>query len=281
MLQESPTFPKKHFLNEDLRGKNFDNTDLSQSVFENCKVGINFTNKVVIFLIAAALSLFAGYIAMKSGSLVQTLIQSEKPRLQIAGYMICGFFILVVVMAVWRGLNQSSIKLATSIMAFIILIGIIVFFVDGTAAGVGALYGVGAMLCVFIMLVIGAIARATAGSLQSTILFMIVAMGGGMFAKSLGGGVGTLVMTVATVLISKKALKNRNPSLVKYIALRISTFFGTSFRNCDFTGATFKNMKVENCNFSGATIKDVKMINAMHTLCYYGKSEHLPYDTPS
>lgn len=281
MAKEPISPPQKHFVNADLRSKNFDNLNLSQFVFENCKVGISLTNKVIIFFIAALLSLFAGYIAMKSGSLVQALIQAEKPRLQVAGYMICGFFLLVVIMAVWRGLNQSSVKLATTIIAFILLIGVIVFFVDGTAAGVGALYGVGAMLCVFIMLIVGAIARATAGSLQSTILFMIVAMGGGMFAKSIGGGVGTLIMTVATVLISKKALKNRNPSLVKYVALRISTFFGTSFKNADLSAATFKDMKVENCNFDNAITKDITLINATHTLCYYGKSEHLPEPSSS
>lgn len=209
---------------------------------------------------------------MLSGSVAQSLLTSEEPRLRLAGYIICGLFVVFIGVAVWTGLNNKSAKVAVVMIVLIIIVGAVAYFTDASATGIGTVYGVGALLLVIAMLIIGTVARATAGSLQSTVLFIIVAMGGGMFAKSLGGGVGTLIMATATAIISKKALKSADSSLVKTIALRISTSFGTSFKNADLTGASFKDMEVKNCDFNGARFGDITLDNVTETLCYYGRS---------
>lgn len=262
------------FRNQDLRSKKFVNTNLKDAVFEKCNMGISPFNGVVIFIIAACLSLTAGYIAMLSGSAVQALLTAKEPRLQLAGYIICVLFLTSVAIAIGRGLNYSSARLALIMIGLVILIGLISYFTDAAGAGIGALYGVATLLLVFIMLLIGAIARATAGSLQSTLLFMIVAMGGGIFAKSLGGGIGTLIMTIATVVISKKALKSNKDSLIKNITLRISTAFGTSFKNTNLSGASFNDMVIKNSNFQGAQMDNIKLHNTTESLCYYGSSKN-------
>jgi hypothetical protein len=55
------------------------------------------------------------------------------------------------------------------------------------------------------MFIVGTIARAAARTL-SNILFMIVALSGGMFGKSVGGGIGTVAMAIACALMSKELL---------------------------------------------------------------------------
>lgn len=260
------------FRNEDLRSKKFTGTDLRGAVFENCTFGISPSNRVVIFMIAAGLSLFAGYIAMLSGNVTQSLLTSDEQRLRFAGYAISGLFVVFIAVVLWSGLNFRSAKVAVGMIVLIIIVGAVAYFTDASATGIGTVYGVGALLLVIAMLIIGAVARATAGSLQSTILFIIVAMGGGMFAKSLGGGVGTLIMAIATAVISKKALKSDQDSLVKNLALRISTSFGTSFKNSDLTGASFKDVEVKNCDFNGARLSNITLDNVKESLCYYGQS---------
>ena len=260
------------YRNEDLRSKKFTGADLRGAVFENCTLGISATNKAVIFMISACLSLFAGYIAMLSGSVAQSLLTSDEPRLRLAGYVICGLFVVFIGVAIWTGLNNKSAKVAIGMVFLVITAGAVAYFADASATGIGTVYAVGALLLVYIMLIIGTVARATAGSLQSTLLFLVVAMGGGMFAKSLGGGVGTFIIAAATAIISKKALKSTDSSLVKTIALRISTSFGTSFKNANLTGASFKDMEVKNCDFNGAKLDNIIVDNVTETLCYYGSS---------
>ena len=254
--------------------------DLTGAIFEKCTVGINPSNRVIIFIIAACLSLFAGYIAMLAGTTVQALLAAKEPRLRMAGFIICGLFLVFIAVAIWRGLHNTSLKVGAGMLVLIILIGLVSYFTEANAAGVGALYGLSSLLLVFAMLIIGAVARATAGTLQSTILFLLVALGGGMFAKSLGGGIGTLIMAIATAIISKKALANKKNSLVKYLALRISASFGTSFKNANLYGASFKNMAVNNCKFDGAVLENVKMINSTSSLCYYGTNKTKLPDAP-
>lgn len=269
------------FRDEDLRSIKFEGANLKNVVFEKCTVGISLSNRAIIFLIAACLSLFAGYIAMLSGAMTQVLLTSEVTRLQLAGYIICGLFIVFTAFAIWSGLNYKTARVAMVMLIVVIIVGMGSYIVDATAAGVGALYGLAALLLLFAMLVIGTVARATAGSLRSTIIFIIVALGGGIFAKSLGGGIGTLIMTIATAVISKRALSNPQDSLVKTIALRISTAFGTSFKNADLSGATFSNMEMKNCNFDGAKLDNIILKDVTETLCYYGSSaKTLTWDSP-
>lgn len=46
------------------------------------------------------------------------------------------------------------------------------------------------------MCIVGTIARATANSL-SLIIFIVVGLAGGMYGRSVGGGVGTVIMAIS------------------------------------------------------------------------------------
>jgi uncharacterized protein YjbI with pentapeptide repeats len=131
------------------------------------------------------------------------------------------------------------------------------------------LYLVLALVLVVVMFVVGTIARATAGAL-SGFLFIIVALSGGMFGKTVGGGIGTVIMAISCAMISKKALKGA-PGFegLQKIAFYFTSKFGTSFRQCHMANADFSQSKtIRNADFSNANIAfvhwgDSKKVNCI------------------
>jgi Pentapeptide repeats (8 copies) len=118
------------------------------------------------------------------------------------------------------------------------------------------------------MLIVGTAARAAAGTLSSTILFVIVALGGGMFGKSVGGGIGTVIMAISCALISKRALSGaKGFEGLRRIAFAITSTFGTSFRNAKLFKANFAGSKIRNSDFSDADISSVNWGDAKKMNC--------------
>ena len=131
------------------------------------------------------------------------------------------------------------------------------------------------VLCLFLvvlMFIVGTIARAAAGSLSTDLIFLIVAMGGGMFGKSLGGGLGTVIMAISCAIISKKALKGAKgfESLQK-IASYITMRYGTSFRQSNLTEADFSESKIKNADFTYADVSMVNWRDSEKTNCIDGE----------
>ena len=52
---------------------------------------------------------------------------------------------------------------------------------------------------------------------------MTIAIGGCVFWRSVKGGIGTIVMAISCAFISKRELKDETDSLLKRVALTIST----------------------------------------------------------
>jgi uncharacterized protein YjbI with pentapeptide repeats len=249
------------FTGSDLRGADFASANLRDSHFSNAQFGLKTSSKILLFVFSLALSLASGYIAMLSGTTVQKLIQSEDWKLQMSGDLTVLFFLIFTIVALWKGLDQAITKILLALITITAILGSIMYL-TGAGSGKGAVYGALTLLLMALMFVVGTIARATIGTMGSTILFIAVALGGGMFAKSLGGGLGTLIMAVACAIISKRALAKKSDTTLRTIALKISTRFGTSFKNADLTGADFSNSEIKNTDFSNATMLAVNWENS-------------------
>jgi uncharacterized protein YjbI with pentapeptide repeats len=118
-----------------------------------------------------------------------------------------------------------------------------------------------------VMFIVGTIARATAGTL-SNILFIIVAISGGIFSKSVGGGLGTTILAIACMQISKRALSGaKGFESMRKIAMFVTKKFGTSFRNSNLSEAHFTHSNIKNSDFTGANISSVKWNDAKTTNC--------------
>ena len=248
------------FTGADLRGADFSYAILSGAKFNHAKLGIQKSSRVFLLFFSLVLSLLSGYVAMLAGSTVHKLVLSGDWRLQGSGYILIGFFILFTAVALWKGLDTAVTKILLTLIGITGALGLIMF-VTGYGTGEGALYGLFALLLMAMMFVVGTVARTTIGTLGSTILFVLVAISGGMFGRSVGGGIGTIVMAIACALISKRALKEKGDTLLRKVALTVSTYFGTSFKQANLSGADFSDAEIKNTNFSGANLNGANWVN--------------------
>lgn len=256
------------FSGSDLRGTNFTGANLSGANFAQSRTGITPTNTALIFFFALIVSLLSGYVAMMAGQSIQVLLKSEDYHLRVAGIIALVVILLFIAYAYWKGVGKA-IKHLMIPAAIVALVTGTLAYLSNLGTGQGMFYVILSYLLVVIMFVIGTIARAAAGSLSS-ILFVIVALGGGMFGRSVGGGIGTLIMAISCALISKRALSGaKGFEVLRKIATYITRRFGTSFRSCKLVDADFSKMKsIRNCDFSNADVAmtkwgDSKKINCI------------------
>jgi hypothetical protein len=251
-----------NFKGSDLRGADFSSANLEGTDFSNAKTGMRVYAKILVFICSLVVSLFSGYVAMLAGTTIQSLLKSGDPNHEIAGYVTIAFFVVFVGAAMWKGVFEALRTVYLALIALAVAAGLFMYF-TGLGTGIGALYGLFALLLMALMFIVGTVSRATAGTLASTVLFLVVALGGGMFGKSLGGGFGTVAMALACAFISKRALKKgESSSFLGKIAITVSTLFGTSFKNADLTNANFSNTKIDNTDFREATLTGVNWENA-------------------
>jgi uncharacterized protein YjbI with pentapeptide repeats len=256
-----------HFSDSDLRGTDFSGSNLNGAHFTHVKTGITPVNTILIFLAALIVSSLSGYIAMLAGRTVQLMIASHDLKIEISGYITLILTLLFISYCYWKGVGHAFRNLVIPVIVIAFIIGITAYF-SGLGTGKGMLYLVLSLLLVVVMFIIGTISRAVAGSL-SNLLFFIVAIGGSLAGKSVGGGIGTVIMAISCAMISKKALSGAKgfESLRKF-ACYITSRFGTSFRNSILSDADFSHTKIHNSDFSNADINyvnwgDSKKINCL------------------
>jgi uncharacterized protein YjbI with pentapeptide repeats len=263
------------FENADLRGTNFTGANLAGADFSNVKTGIVPRNTILIFLVALAISALSGYIAMLAGNTVQHMLASQDNNIRAAGILTIIITVLFIVFAYWKGTTTAVKNLIVPFVVAAILVGVTAYF-SGLGTGKGMLFLILALLLVLVMFIVGTVARATAGTL-SNILFIIVALSGGMFGKSVGGGIGTVIMAIGCALVSKKALSGaKGYKGLRTIAFYITSKFGTSFRRCRMANADFsQSKKISNADFSNADISFVHWGKAKKVNCILHNGEDL------
>ena len=245
-----------NFTGSDLRGANFCGSDLTGANFTLAKTGITVINTILIFIISLAFSLLAGYVAMLAGQTIQEMLASEDQKIEIAGVIAIVIIVLFILYYYWKGGGKALTNLILPALAFALAIAIIAY-VSGLGTGMGMLYLVLSIILVLLMFLIGTIARVTAGTL-SNILFFLVAASGGMFGKSVGGEIGTVIMAIACALISKRALSGaKGFERLRRVAKFITSRFGTSFRNTKLHNANFSGARIKNSDFTNADISSV------------------------
>jgi len=248
------------FSGSDLRGADFNGANLSNSNFSNTKTGLSISSFILIFILSLVISLLSGYIAMLTGTTIQTMFGSGDKNIVLAGYITSGLFIVFILLTIWKG-GGFTMKIVFPVILLALILGAI-FILTGAGTGMGAFYGVIAICLFVLMFYVGTISRASAGTLASNVLFIIVALGGGMFGKSIGGGLGTVVMALSCAAISKRALKGtKGFEFLSSVALKVGTYFGTSFKSADLTNANFSSSVIKNTNFTDAKLDGVNWEN--------------------
>ena len=254
------------FSDSDLRGSDFSGANLTGAIFTRVRTGITPLNSVLLFTLALAVSLLSGYVAMLAGQTVQTMLKSHDFNMRLAGIVTSAITVLFIAYALWRGATNAITHLILPVVGLGIVVGVIAYF-SGLGTGLGMLYLVCALLLVAAMFIVGIVARTAAGAV-SNILFIIVALSGGIFGRSVGGGIGTVVMAISCAMMSKRALSGAKGFVgLKKIADFITRKFGTSFRNSKLTEANFSQSKIHNADFTNADLSFVNWANSKKFNC--------------
>ena len=259
------------FINPDLRSADFSGSNLAGANLSKVKTGITPLNIFLIFLMTLVTSALSGYIAMLAGRTIQIMLASNDNKIRMAAILTLVIIVSFIIFAIMRGVGNAFRKLILPTSLLAVAIGSIAYLF-GLGTGMGMLYLVLCLFLVVLMFIVGTIARAAAGSLSTDLIFLIVAMGGGMFGKSLGGGLGTVIMAISCAIISKKALKGAKgfESLQK-IASYITMRYGTSFRQSNLTEADFSESKIKNADFTYADVSMVNWRDSEKTNCIDGE----------
>ena len=256
-----------NFSGSDLRGADFSGANLTGADFTNSRTGIIPLNTIIILFAALLVSILSGYLAMLTGNTVQIMLASKDSKIRTAGIATIVIILLFILYYYWKGGGKAISHLIIPAVILALVIGSIAY-ASGLGTGMGMLYLILSLLLVVVMFIVGTIARAAAGTL-SNILFTIVALSGGMFGKSVGGGIGTVIMALACALISKRALSGAiGFDTLRKIASYLIIRFGTSFRNAKLGNANFSQSKIHNTDFTNADVAavnwgDSKKINCI------------------
>lgn len=260
-----------NFTGSDLRGADFSGSNLTGADFTKARTGITPANTVLIFLVALVVSITSGYLAMLTGRTIEGMLAANDSKIRASGILAIVLNLFFIVFAWWRG-GRSTIKHLILPAIILALAMGIVGKLSGLGSGLGGLYLSLSFVLLLIMFIVGTIARTAAGTI-SNILFVVVAISGALFSKSLGGGIATTVMAIACALISKRALSStKGFDFLQKISCSITKTFGTSFRNSTLTGANFSS-KIRNSDFTDADTSWVNWNDSKKTNCISPEGE--------
>jgi hypothetical protein len=256
----------KNFSGSDLRGADFSGANLSGADFTNVTTGITPANKAIIFVAALVISLLSGYVAMLTGRTIQFMLKSDDPYLGLSGVITLVLYVVFIAYAWSRGGGSAIRNLILPTIGVALVIGLVAYF-SGGGTGTGMTYLILCNILLMVMFFIGTIAVTLGGSL-SNILFLIVAVSGLVFGRTLGGDVAPVVMAVASLLISRRALSGaKGFTVLRRISSNVTRNFGTSFRKSNLTGANFSNSKLQNADFTRAELSSVNWGDSKKVNC--------------
>jgi hypothetical protein len=247
---------KANFSGSDLRGANFTGSNLSGADFTNVVTGVTPGNKAIIFATALVISVLSGYVAMLAGRTIQFMLKSDDPHLGLAGMITLVLYIIFIAYAWARGGGAAISNLILPTLGIALIIGLVAYF-TGVGTGMGMAYLIVCNILLMVMFFIGTIAVTLGGTLSS-ILFLIVAATGLAFGRTLGGDLAPVVMAVACLLISRRALSGaKGFAVLKRISFNVTRNFGTSFRKSNLSAADFSRSRIHNADFSRAELSSV------------------------
>ncbi|MFL5739796.1 MAG: pentapeptide repeat-containing protein [Flavisolibacter sp.] len=255
------------FYKSDLRGVAFSGCDLSGTSFINVRTGIRPLHRFWIFFVAILTSVLTGYVSALVGETIQVMLASQDMKIRICAIATIAVIILFIAYAFWKGAVKAMVQLIIPVFLFFIVVGGIDYF-SGAGTGKSMLYGFFALPMMVIMLVVGTIVRSTSAKLCN-LLFLIVALTGGLVGKNFGGAVGAFTAGISCVLISKRALSGaRGFGVMRQIAAFFTVRLGTSFRECKMKEADFsRTKKIHNTDFSQSDLSYIQWGDSQKQNC--------------
>jgi hypothetical protein len=245
------------FSEADLRGADFSGARLEHANFHNARLGMSPLVGALIMLGAVGVSIAAGVMAGEVFDAVSNRLTSSSWERSTGAATILLLVSLFIVFLFWRGF-EVAVKVFLVVFALAYGLNAAIQLIWGDVDVAVGLRGFGLVVLFALAVFAGLVGRMVGGTFGA-LAIALVAIPGGVAAGRAEGGLAALVISVALVLISKRALRaDPRDRRLQMIAHALVSRWGTQFVGADLTGADFTGASAEQCNVTDAVLDDIR-----------------------
>jgi MFS family permease len=239
------------FSDADIRGVDFSDADLNGAQFSRSRGGIPPLWAATVVGVALLIASLVGILAALATTAMTQRVATGDSAERLSVLVIAAIGITTVAIAVFRSLRQALLfGTIASVSAMAVALPVLAIRGDFSprAMTTSAIW-LAAIVGAFI---VGAIARATSG-IVSPNAFLIVALVGSIAARTAGGAVFAILISIAAVVLARRALAN--PDEVHLLHRGSHQYIlskATSYRRANLTDAVFIDAATGPSDFTDA-----------------------------
>jgi MFS family permease len=241
------------FSDSDIRGADFSDADLTGVQFSRSRGGIPPMWAAAVVTVALVIAAFVGILAALATAAMAQRVATGDSTDRVAVLVIAAVGLATITMATFRNFRQALVLGAVASMV-VVAVAVPILVVRGEFSPRVTVTSMIWLAAIVGMFIVGAIARATAGIISPT-AFLIVAVVGAATARSAGGALFAILISVAAVVLARRALAN--PEEVRLLHSGSHRFIlsrTTSYRRANLTDANFRDAVTGPSDFSDATV---------------------------
>ena len=241
------------FTDADVRGTNFSDADLAGAQFSRSRGGVPPLWAASVVTVALVIAALVGILAALATAAMAQRVATGDSTDRVAVLVIAAVGLATIVMATFRNFRQALVVGAVATVV-VVAVAVPILVVRGEFSPRVTVTSVIWLAAIVGMFIVGAIARATAGIISPT-AFLVVAVVGAATARSAGGAIFAILISVAAVVLARRALAN--PEEVRLLhggSHRFILSKTTSYRRANLTDANFCEAVTGPSDFSEATV---------------------------
>ena len=241
------------FSGADIRGADFSDADLSGARFSRTRGGVPPLWAAAVVATALLIAAVVGVLAALATAAMAHRGTTGDFTDRLAVLVIATIGFVTIGIATFRSFRQAFLVgiLATVVVGAVVLP---ILVIRGEFSPQVAAISVIWLVAIVGTFTVGAIARATAGIISPT-AFLIVAVVGAAVARTAGGTVFAILISLAAVILARRALANPDEARLLHLgSRRLILGRTTSYRRANLTDAVFTDAVTGPSDFAGAVI---------------------------
>lgn len=241
------------FSDADLRGADFSDADLEGAQFSQSRGGIPPLWAASVVGVALLIASLVGVVAaLATAAMAQRVVTGDSTD-RLAVLIIAAIGLVTIGIATFKSFRQAFLVGIVATMS-VLVVAVPILVIRGEFSPQVTAISVIWLAAVVGTFTVGAIARATAGIISPT-AFLIVAVVGAVVARTAGGTVFAILISIAAVILARRALAS--PDEVRLLHRGSHNFIlskSTSYRRANLTNAVFTDATTGPSDFTDAII---------------------------
>ena len=244
------------FTGADLRGTDFGGAHLAGATLHDARLGVAPSVGALLIVGALLVSVAAGVLAGEGIDAIRERLYGQDWEQSTGAVGIVTVILSFMVVLFWKGFD-AAVKVFLAVYVLVVGVSAAIQLIWGDLDVSVGLRGVGLVILLAMAIVAGILGRLVGGTFGAWAI-ALVAVPGGIAAGRVQGGAAALVVSIALVVISKRALHfDRRDRLLRLVAHRLVRRWGTRFAGADLTGADFTGTDANQCNVADAVLDGV------------------------